>query len=77
VLEAFTAIGAYAGDRDPEDALAVVEACSGRVLADLREVLAATARIRAGDFGDRGLAGPALGQAIRDAREQLIVGAIS
>jgi len=73
VQEAFTAIGAYAGDRDPEDALAVIETCTGRVLDDLRVVMTATAGIRAGDFGDRGLSGKALGQALRDAREARIL----
>jgi tRNA nucleotidyltransferase (CCA-adding enzyme) len=77
LLEAFTAVGAYAGDRDPEDALAVVEILAECSLDDLRAVMAATARIRAADFGDRGLTGKALGQAIHDAREAAIVDAIS
>jgi tRNA nucleotidyltransferase (CCA-adding enzyme) len=77
LLEAFTAVGAYAGDRDPEDALAVVEILAERSLDDLRTVMAATARIRAADFGDLGLTGKALGQAIHDAREATIVGAIA
>jgi len=74
VLDGLAAIGAFAPDRNPEDALVVIEACSGRGLDDLRALMRAAATIRAADFGDRGLQGRALGQAIADAREQLIVG---
>jgi tRNA nucleotidyltransferase (CCA-adding enzyme) len=75
VLEGLTAIGTFAADRDPEDALAVIEACAQRNLDDLRAVMGRAARVRAADFGDRALEGPALGAAIRDAREAVIIGA--
>jgi len=72
VLDALTAIGAFATDRDPEDALAVLEACNDRGLDDLRAVMASATAIRAADFADRGLQGPALGAAIRSARQRVI-----
>ena len=75
VLEGLTAIGAFAADRDPEDALSVIEACADRHLDDLRAVMARAASVRAADFGDRGLEGRALGAAIRDAREAVIISA--
>jgi tRNA nucleotidyltransferase (CCA-adding enzyme) len=75
VLEGLVAIGAFAADRDPEDALAVLEASRARALDDLRVVMRRAADIRAADFGDRGLQGPALGTAIREAREALILAA--
>lgn len=72
VLAALTGIGGFAADRDPEDALRVIECCSGRSLDDLRGALAAASTVRAADFAGLGLEGPALGAAIRAARERRI-----
>lgn len=69
LIDALTAIGAFSGDRSPEDALAVVEACWATDLAELRTLVTELARLRAIDVARPGLAGPAIGQALRDARE--------
>jgi tRNA nucleotidyltransferase (CCA-adding enzyme) len=69
VLDALTAIGAFSGDRSPEDAFAVVEACWETSLSPLRALTAELARLRASDVAKPGLAGPAIGQALREARE--------
>ncbi|HAR32125.1 MAG TPA: multifunctional CCA tRNA nucleotidyl transferase/2'3'-cyclic phosphodiesterase/2'nucleotidase/phosphatase [Gammaproteobacteria bacterium] len=68
LIDALTAIGAFSGDRSPEDALAVVEACWATELGELRTLTAELARLRAVDVVRPGLAGPAIGQALRDAR---------
>jgi tRNA nucleotidyltransferase (CCA-adding enzyme) len=72
LLAAVTAIGALASQRDPEPALAVVEACDGRDLSELRSLIERLNQITAASFQDQGLEGPALGEAIRRARLQLI-----
>jgi tRNA nucleotidyltransferase (CCA-adding enzyme) len=72
VLDGLAAIGAFVRDRDPEPALRVIEACSGAALDDLRRAMAAAAAIGAAAFVRQGLTGPAIGDAIRTARETLI-----
>jgi tRNA nucleotidyltransferase (CCA-adding enzyme) len=74
VLDALTAIGAFAGDRDAEAVLEVIELIAEKQLDVLRAVMARAAAIRAADV-DRGLEGPAIGAAIREARERVIVAA--
>lgn len=72
VLEALTAIGVGSRQRDPEPALAVVEACSGRDLDDLRRLADRVQGIGSAPFLEQGLSGKALGEAIREARLDLI-----
>jgi tRNA nucleotidyltransferase (CCA-adding enzyme) len=74
VLDALTAIGAFAHDRDAEAALAVCELVTGKQLDELRALIVNAAEIRAADVG-RGLEGPAIGAAIRDAREGVVAAA--
>jgi tRNA nucleotidyltransferase (CCA-adding enzyme) len=71
-LDGLTGIGAFAAGHYPEDALRVIECCSGQSLDDLRTALAAAATVRAADFAGKGLQGPALGTAIRAARAERI-----
>ncbi len=68
LLEAITAIGAVSGQRDPGPALAVAEACGGCELAGLRVLIGQLAAVDSGELRDRGIAGKALGEAIRAAR---------
>lgn len=68
VLAALVGIDAFTAGRDPEDALRVIECCSGRALDDLRGALASAGTVRAADFAAQGLQGPALGSAIAAAR---------
>ncbi len=72
VLDAVTAIGALDRQRDPEPALAVVEACAGRTLVDLRRVIDRLRGVGSATFRARALTGRALGEAIRDARLEII-----
>jgi len=75
VLDGLTAIGAFASTRDAEAALAVIERIGATRLDDLRAVITQAAAMRAADVADRGLEGPAIGAAIREARERVIVAA--
>lgn len=72
VLEALTAIGAAAAQRDPQPALTVVAACAGRDLGDLGRLVRDLGGIGSEPFRRQGLAGAALGSAIRDARLQRV-----
>ena len=72
VLEAISAIGGTGTQRDPEPALAVVEACAGCDLSGLRRVVDRVRSIGSEGFRDRGLSGKALGEAIRAARLERI-----
>lgn len=71
-LDALAGIGAFSAGHQPDDALRVIECCSGETLDDLRDALAAAATVRAAEFAGQGLAGPALGSAIRAARAEQI-----
>jgi tRNA nucleotidyltransferase (CCA-adding enzyme) len=75
VLDGLTAIGAFASNRDAEVALAVIESVGTTALDELRVAMQHAAAIRAADVADRGLEGPAIGAAIREARERVIVAA--
>ena len=72
VLAAVNAIGALSNHRDPQPALTVVEACSGRDLQDLRAMIDPLRQITAARFQAQGIAGRALGAAIQQAREDLL-----
>lgn len=75
VLEALGSIGALGGQRDPAPSLAVVEACAGVDLTDLRRLIEELAAVSAADFQDDGLSGKALGEAIDGARRALLTAA--
>ncbi len=72
LLAAVAAVGGLSGQRDPELALAVVEACSGRDLTGLRGLIDRLRAVGSHQFRDRGLSGKALGDAIRSARLDLV-----
>jgi len=72
VLDALGSIGALGGQRDPAPALAAVEACGGVDLTPLRRLIADLVAVSAADFQDQGLSGKALGQAIDDARRDVL-----
>ncbi|MFU8817436.1 MAG: hypothetical protein ACNA7W_18975, partial [Pseudomonadales bacterium] len=72
---AVTAIGALSAQRDPQPALAVVEACGNGDLPALRGLIAGLREITAAEFQARGVAGRELGEAIRRAREGRIAAA--
>lgn len=72
VHDALSAIGATSPHRDPAPALAVVEACSGRDLHGLRQVVDRLRAVGSDRFRHQGLTGEAIGAAIRDARIDLI-----
>jgi tRNA nucleotidyltransferase (CCA-adding enzyme) len=72
VLEALTALGALAGQRDPEPVLAVIERQSGHDLTGLRALAERLREVGSEPFRAAGKSGKALGQAIRDARLELI-----
>jgi tRNA nucleotidyltransferase (CCA-adding enzyme) len=73
VLEGLAGIGAFSADRDPDDALTVIEVCASVSLDGLRAAMTRAAAVRAAAFAEQGLQGPALGAVIRQAR----AGAIS
>jgi tRNA nucleotidyltransferase (CCA-adding enzyme) len=75
VLAALTAIGAFARHRDPAPALAVVEACSGRDLEELRRLTERLNGVSAARFQAEGLQGKAIGEAMAHARRGLIIDA--
>ncbi len=77
LVDALAAVGAFSGDRSPEDALRVVEARTGADLGDLRRLILDLARLRALDVATPGLEGPALGQALRRAREARVLNWLS
>ncbi|MEQ8857230.1 MAG: multifunctional CCA tRNA nucleotidyl transferase/2'3'-cyclic phosphodiesterase/2'nucleotidase/phosphatase [Pseudomonadales bacterium] len=72
LLEALTAIGALAPQRDPGPVFAIVEACSGCALAGLRSLAEELAGVDSARFRGRGVTGKALGEAIRAARQALV-----
>ncbi|MEQ8482846.1 MAG: multifunctional CCA tRNA nucleotidyl transferase/2'3'-cyclic phosphodiesterase/2'nucleotidase/phosphatase [Pseudomonadales bacterium] len=73
VVEALNDVGALARHRDPEPAIAAAERCARVRLDDLRGLIGRLQAVTAADF--RGLSGPELGDAIRDARAGLVVAA--
>jgi len=77
LLDAITAVGALAPERDAEPALAVAEACSGRDLRGLRTVIDALNQVTASRFQADGFEGRALGEAIRRGRLALITQALA
>ena len=72
VLQALTALGALASDRDAEPAFTVIEACAEVDLLALRELARRAGSITAAGFQRQGLVGKMLGEAIARARADLI-----
>ena len=72
VLDALTGIGAFRAEQDPEPALAVIEACAGCSLSELRCLIDRLRAVGSRPFVDRGLTGRAIGDAIRSERLERI-----
>lgn len=75
LVAALNDVGALARHRDPAPAIAAAERCASVRLDDLRALIERLRAVSAADFRGRGLTGPELGDAIRDARAGLVVAA--
>ena len=77
LLEAVTAVGALSRERDPEPVLTVVEACAECDLTELRHLIDRLRAVESRPFLDQGFTGPAVGEAMREARLERIRTALS